>query len=118
MKEGLLLVIFLMISVSMSAQHGIDLKSGSVPTPGEQTNPRSSDNAVIASITNNIMVVSFCELTESQIIVTDSTNMIVFSRNYTPAYSVQANLTPLSIGDYVVEIYAFDEWWIGEFEVE
>jgi hypothetical protein len=62
--------------------------------------------------------VSFTDVTASSIVVYDATDTVVFSQNYTPAYSAQADLTSLPAGEYVVEIYAFDEWWIGDFEIE
>ncbi len=118
MKEGLLLVIFLMISVSMSAQHGIELKSGSVPTPGEQTNPRSIECEVTASIDGQVITVSFSELTASQIVVKDSASLTVFNQTYSTAYSAQADLTSIVSGHYTLYIYAMGEWWYGVFELE
>ena len=43
---------------------------------------------------------------------------ILFSQNYLPAYSAQANLNSLPTGEYTVDIFAFDEWWTGDFEIE
>ena len=40
MKKGLLLVLLSAFTFSANAQH-IELKGGSIPEPGEPTNPRS-----------------------------------------------------------------------------
>lgn len=73
---------------------------------------------VNASIEDQMLTVSFSDVTASSIVVYDATDTVVFSQNYTPAYSAQADLTSLPEGEYVVEIYAFDEWWTGDFEIE
>lgn len=75
---------------------------------------------VNASIEDQMLTVSFSDVTASSIVVYDATDpdTVLFSQNYAPAYSAQANLTSLPAGEYVVEIYAFDEWWIGDFEIE
>lgn len=52
----------------------------------------------------------------------ETADSLIYSMNeptgYAPAYSAQADLTSLPAGEYVVEIYAFDEWWTGYFEIE
>lgn len=73
---------------------------------------------VNASIEDQMLTVSFSDVTASSIVVYDATDTVVFSQNYAPAYSAQADLTSLPAGDYVVEIYAFGYWWIGYFEIE
>ena len=86
---------------------------------GHYTGSRS-ESAVIASINEQVLTVSFSDVTASSIVVYDATDpdTPLFTQNYSPAYSAQANLTTLPAGEYVVEIYAFDTWWIGEFEIE
>ena len=86
---------------------------------GTHTGSRTEE-VVSASINQQILTVSFSDVTASNIVVYEESDpeTVVFSQNYTPAYSVQAYLTSLPTGDYLVEIYAFDEWWIGEFEIE
>lgn len=87
--------------------------------PGHETGSRS-ESAVSASINEHVLTVSFSDVTASSIVVYDATDpdTPLFTQNYSPAYSAQADLTTLPAGEYVVEIYAFDTWWIGEFEIE
>ncbi len=118
MKKGLLLAIFSLITISASAQHNIELKSGSVLPPGEPTDPRSIECEVTASIDGQVITVSFSELTASQIVVRDSANLIVFNQTYSSAYSAQADLTSLVSGYYTLYIYAMGDWWYGVFELE
>ena len=107
-----------MFTFSAYAQQHIELKGSSVPEPGEPTDPRSIECEVTASLDDQVITVSFCELTESQIVVKNSTNQIVYNQNYIPAYSVQANLVSLPTGIYTLFIYAMDDWWYGYFEIE
>jgi hypothetical protein len=86
---------------------------------GPHTGSRS-EVVVSASIEDQVLTVSFTDATASSIVVYEESDpdTVLFSQTYTPAYSVQANLTTLPAGDYVVEIYAFNEWWTGNFYIE
>lgn len=86
---------------------------------GHETGSRTEE-VVTASINQQVLTVSFTDVTASSVVVYEESypDTVLFSQTYAPAYSVQANLTTLPAGNYVVEIYAFDEWWIGEFEIE
>jgi hypothetical protein len=86
---------------------------------GSHTGSRT-EQVVNASINDLVLTVSFSDVTASGIVVYDATapDSILFSQNYAPAYSAQANLNSLSAGEYTVDIYAFDEWWTGDFEIE
>ena len=86
---------------------------------GHETGSRTEE-VVTASINQQVLTVSFTDVTASSVVVYEESDpdTVLFSQTYSPAYSVQANLTTLPTGDYVVEIYAFDEWWIGEFEID
>ena len=112
--------IFLMILVAVFTLHlfantPVSLRKQS----GHQTGSRT-ESVVSASIDQQVLTVSFSDATASSIVVYEESDpdTVLFSQTYAPAYSVQANLTALPAGDYVVEIHAFDEWWIGEFEIE
>lgn len=118
MKKGLLLAIFSLITISASAQHNIELKSGSVLPPGEPTDPRSIECEVTASIDGQVITVSFSELTASQIVVKDSASLTVFNQTYSTAYSALADLSYLVPGYYTLYIYAMGDWWYGQFEIE
>ena len=82
------------------------------PTP-HGSDPRSIENEVTASIDDQVVTVSFSELTASQIVVTDSANQTVFNQTYPAAYSALADLTSLAAGNYTIHIYAYGSWWYG-----
>lgn len=118
MRLKLLSLVFLATtSMLIFANDDIPLRESPVPPPGVPTNPRSIVNEVTASIDDQIITVSFSELTASQIVVTDSANITVFNQNYAPAYSVQANLSSLPSGSYTLHIYALGSWWYGVFNL-
>ena len=104
-------------TVSMYAQN-IELKGGNIPEPGEPTEPRSIEIEVLASIDDQVVTVSYSELVASQIVVKDNVNQTVFDQTYALAYSVQANLMSLPVGNYTIFIYIMDDWWYGQFEIE
>lgn len=112
-KNIFLLILAVVFTLPLFASTPISLKKQS----GHQTGSRT-EQVVSASIDEHVLTVSFTDVTASSIVVYDATDTVVFSQTYAPAYSVQANLTTLPAGDYVVEIYAFNVWWIGEFEIE
>ena len=82
-----------------------------------EDDPRSATQ-VTASIDDQVVTVSFSELTASQIVVKNSANLTVFNQTYIPAYSAQADLTSLAPGCYTLHIYAMGDWWYGHFEIE
>ena len=114
-KNIILLILAVVFTLPVFAHSQISLRKQS----GHQTGSRT-EQVVSASIDEQVLTVSFTDVTASSIVVYDATDpdTVLFSQNYAPAYSAQANLTSLPAGEYVVEIYAFDEWWIGDFEIE
>ena len=112
-KNIFLLILAVVFTLPLFASTPISLKKQS----GHQTGSRT-DQVVSALIDEHVLTVSFTDVTASSIVVYDATDTVVFNQNYTPAYSAQADLTSLPAGEYVVEIYAFDEWWTGDFEIE
>lgn len=111
-----LLLAAVVLSIPLFAnEHDIFLRK----KPGHETGSRT-EVIVTASIDEQLLTVSFSNATASSIVVYDATDhdAALFSQNYSPAYSAQADLTSLPAGDYVVEIYAFGYWWIGYFEIE
>ena len=114
-KNIILLILAVVFTLPVFAHSQISLRKQS----GHQTGSRT-EQVVSASIDEQVLTVSFTDVTASSIVVYDATDpdTVLFSQNYAPAYSAQANLTSLPAGDYVVEIYAFGYWWIGYFEIE
>lgn len=85
------------------------------------TNARTGANhAIYASLNEQILTVSFSNQISSRITVysSDDSETILYSNYYTSADSVQADLSSLSSGSYVVEIYAYGKWWIGYFAID
>lgn len=114
-KNIILLILAVVFTLPVFAHSQISLRKQS----GHQTGSRT-EQVVSASIDEQVLTVSFTDVTASSIVVYDATDpdTVLFSQNYAPAYSAQADLTSLPAGDYVVEIYAFGYWWIGYFEIE
>ena len=114
-KNIILLILAVVFTLPVFAHSQISLRKQS----GHQTGSRR-EQVVSASIDEQVLTVSFTDVTASSIVVYDATDpdTVRFSQNYAPAYSAQADLTSLPAGDYVVEIYAFGYWWIGYFEIE
>ena len=119
MKKGLLLLFFgLCTLVANAATPVIVVKTGGVPSEGDQPNPRSIECELTASIDDQVITVSFSDLTTSQIVVRDSANLTVFNQTFASAFSAQADLTSLTNGIYTLYIYAMGYWWYGQFEIE
>jgi hypothetical protein len=117
-KHLLSLLFLALLSTLSYANDDIPLRQGNLPNPGDPTNPRSIEIPVTASIDGQVVTVSFSELTESQIVVTDSAELTVYNHIYAPACSVQANLNSLPSGSYTLHIYAFGVWWYGDFVLQ
>lgn len=116
MKKGLLIIWASTLCLVVNAVAPIIVvRTGGVPGPGDPVNPRSIEFEVTASIDGQVVTVSFSELAESQIVVTDSAELTVYNQTYAPAYSAQVNLCYLSSGSYTLHIYAFGIWWYGNF---
>ena len=90
---------------------------GDSPGVDPEDDPRSITE-VTASIDGQVLTVRFSELTTSQIVVKDSADNTVFYQAYVPMYSLQETLASLSIGNYILYIYAMGNWWYGQFEIE
>lgn len=116
MKNFLLLLMATFVSFPLfAAENEIQLWK-----KGTYTGSRTIECTINASLNEQILTVSFSDITASSIIVFEESapESVLFYQVYSPAYSVQAVLTSLTPGDYVVEIYAFDEWWTGCFIIE
>lgn len=86
-----------------------------------ETGARTGFNGTInASIDEGVLTVSFSNQISSRITVysSDDSETMLYSNYYTSADSVQADLSSLSSGSYVVEIYAYGKWWTGTFEID
>lgn len=118
MKKVFLLVVSILVEHCLLCADNIHLVQHDPPIIDPEDEPRSFVNQVFATIEANVLVVSFSDLSSSQIVVTDSSDYMVYNQNYASSYSVRANLSLLPEGDYTLFIYAFDCWWYGYFEIE
>lgn len=115
MKKTIIMILAVILGQLVMADNNIHLVKD---TPGLDPNdePRSITE-VTASIDEQVITVSFSELTASQIVVRDSANLTVFDQTYTSAYSAQADISTLPSGSYTLHIYALGYWWYGHFNL-
>ena len=117
MKKGLILFLFSILVGQFSfAETDIQLMKGN-PSFDPGDDDRSIQVPLMASLDAGVITVSFEEMTASQIVVTNSSDIQVFNQTYSPAFSVQANLSTLPSGSYTIHIYALGYWWYGYFDI-
>ncbi|MBR3022493.1 MAG: DUF3244 domain-containing protein [Bacteroidaceae bacterium] len=76
-------------------------------------------NNVEALLEGNTLTLFFSPSTSSEVIITDSqTNTVVYSNSFGVATGQVINLSTLPAGEYELSIFAFGQWWEGEFVVE
>ena len=117
-RRLILLLLSAIISLPLAAEDEIILKG---KTGNETGGARTGFNGTInASIDEGVLTVSFSNQISSRITVysSDDSETTLYSNYYTSADSVQADLSSLSSGSYVVEIYAYGKWWTGTFEID
>jgi len=117
MKKVFLFMFTLIAGHCVANADNIHLVQHAPPVIDPDDEPRSIVIEVTASIDDQVVTVSFDEMTSSQIVVTDSFNMQVFNQTYAQAYSVQANLSTLPSGNYTLYIFALGDWWYGSFNL-
>lgn len=116
-KQILLLLLSAIISLPLAAEEEIRLTM----KVGNETGARTGFNGTIyASINEGVLTVSFSSQTTSRINIysSDDSETMLYSNYYRSADSVQTDLSSLSTGSYVVEIYAYGKWWIGYFDID
>ncbi|MBO6077394.1 MAG: DUF3244 domain-containing protein [Bacteroidaceae bacterium] len=118
MKKVFLFLFTLIVGQCVAyAENNIHLVQHAPPVIDPDDEPRSIVIEVTASIDDQVITVSFGEMTASQIVVTNSSDLQVFNQTYSPAFSVQANLSTLPSGSYTIHIYASGCWWYGYFDL-
>lgn len=114
-----LLLLSAIISLPLSA--GDNEVILTMKVENETGGARTGFNGTInASIDEGVLTVSFSSQTSSRITIysSDNSETMLYSNYYTSADSVQADLSSLTTGSYVVEIYAYGRWWIGYFVID
>ncbi len=67
----------------------------------------------------NLLYLSFAPSASSEVIITDSqTDTVVYSNTFGVAAGQVIPLTTFPAGEYELSIFAFGQWWEGEFEIE
>ena len=118
--KKIFLFVFVSCLVCMSS-FGQDIILEPLPGMGGngQGKPKSLTEQVLASLENGVLTLSFTPSTSSQVVITDSqTNTVVYSGVFGVASSQVILLSSLPAGEYELFIYAYEEWWRGEFVIE
>lgn len=118
-KVILLLLTFLAVSIPLSGtEHDIRISKDDHHT-GSRTSP---DNWVTATYDDETgyLYFTFSNATASKTLVysANDSQTALIQQSSLSGLSTTADISSLPIGNYVVEIYAFDCWWIGYFEIE
>lgn len=119
MKRIPLLLMFLsIISLPIGAKDDIDLGYNDPPTNKEYKKPRSIIIPVVASLDSDKLVILFDEFVSSRVMIEDTIqNSVIIDQTYPASTSIQVDLSALPSGSYYLYIYAYDCWWLGEFEL-
>lgn len=84
-----------------------------------QGSPKSPIEQVLASLEENVLYLSFTPSSSSEVTITDSqTDTVVYSNTFGVATGQVIPLTTFPAGEYELSIYAYGQWWEGEFEIE
>lgn len=122
-KVCLVLGILLLTAGSMWAQTPKDipltmLPSDSIPKP---KSPIQSP-LPLAELGGNELIIAFSSMTASQVVImNESINcQVVYSESFPSTTQVIVDLEDEGIGEgrYLLWLFAFGQWWEGEFEIE
>ena len=118
-KHILHLILAAAFSLPSFANTPIPLKKEPGPTTGSRT---IVENTVTANLDedNNSLLLEFSEVAEYCIVISSAyhgDSLLIQQSNY-PEYATQIDLSSLTTGSYVVEIYAYGRWWIGYFVID
>ena len=84
-----------------------------------QGSPKSPTTQVLAALEENVLYLSFAPSSSSEVTITDSqTNTVVYSGAFGVASTQVISLSSFPAGEYELFIYAYGQWWEGEFELE
>ena len=81
-----------------------------------------SSPAPLVSLEGAVLTFDYSSATASQVVIMDENNncQVVYSESFAPNAQVIVDLEDEGIGEgsYRLWLYAFGEWWEGEFEIE
>lgn len=118
------LIIVGILSLPLYAgENSIALKKGADPYSGSSSGSRTIvDDIVTASYDDeaDCLYFTFSNATPSRTLVysTNDSQTALIQQSSLSGLSTTVDISSLPIGNYLVEIYAFDCWWIGYFEID
>ena len=81
-----------------------------------------SSPAPLVSLNGTVLTFDYSSATASQVVIMDENNnyQIVYSESYSTTLQVIVDLEDEGIGEgrYLLWLYAFGQWWEGEFTLE
>ena len=80
-------------------------------------NQRSLDIPLSFSLDNDMLLIQMCHSTPVEVIICNQIDSVIFDQTYPASTSVQVDLSTLLSGSYYLYIYAYDTWWVAEFEL-
>ena len=114
----ILFVAFISLSVNTAFAGGDDIIL--LPLDSiEDIYGRSPVLEPIAMMDDGILTLEYPSPTTSEVVVTSvPAGTVVYTAQFNATTQVQINLASLPAGTYLLEVYAFDKWWWGEFVIE
>ena len=84
--------------------------------------PRSLFSSLNATIEKSLLTFDFSSATASQVIIMDQnhSNQVIYSESFASTTQVIVDLEDEGIGEgrYLLWLFAFGQWWEGEFTLE
>lgn len=120
MKKRTFLLLITFLGAIIDVYGGdIDLIPPFPPGDGNDGNGRSTEYVVTANYNEHYLSVGYNDFSSSRILIEESsTNNVVFDQQYGLNSGLQIDLSSIPIGNYILYIYVYGYWWIGEFSIE
>ena len=121
-KKFFCLSMLLLLAASVWAQGAVDIPIKRMPTDsiGVPKTPVLLPIPIV-SLDGTELTFDFSPATVSQIVIMDENNQnqVVYSGSFTSSTQVVVDLENEGVGKgiYLLWLYAFGEWWQGEFEI-
>lgn len=120
-KVCLVLGILLLTAGGMWAQTPKDIPLTMMPNDSTDT-PRSIILCPMVTLDGEELTFSFLSTMASQVIIMDENNncQVVYSESFPSTTQIIVDLEDEGVGEgrYLLWLFAFGQWWEGEFEIE
>lgn len=94
----------------------------SIHDDGTTYKPTSTNSSLFVQLELTTLTINFLSITPSQVIIMDEDNhcQVVYSDSFASTTQVVVDLEDEGIGEgrYLLWLFAFGQWWEGEFVVE